>query len=75
MLLKTKDRCEKLWGLAGIYMKTKEMSAEGGNVFENKGGRWYMVGRRWGMKNRGWELGSCPPPARPSIARTICPAG
>jgi hypothetical protein len=74
MLLKTKGRCEKLWGFAGMYMKTKEMSAESGYVGENKGGRWYMVGRSWGMKNRGWELGSCPPPARASITRSIRPA-
>jgi hypothetical protein len=52
MLLKTKDGCEKLLGLTGMYMKTKEISAEGGNVGENKGGRWHVVGRRWGMKNR-----------------------
>jgi hypothetical protein len=36
MLLKTKDGREKLWSLAGMYMKTKEISAESGNVVEKK---------------------------------------
>jgi hypothetical protein len=75
MLLKTKDRCEKLSGLAGMYMKIREISAESGNVGENKGGRWHVLGRWWGTKKRGWRLGACPPPARASITRSVSPAG
>jgi hypothetical protein len=36
--LKTKDGCGKLRGGAGMYMKTKEMRAQSGNVIEKKGG-------------------------------------
>jgi hypothetical protein len=35
--MKTKDRCGKLWGEAGILLKTKEIRGESGNVGENKG--------------------------------------
>jgi hypothetical protein len=38
MLLKTKERCEKVGGEAGIHMKTKEIQAESGNLGEKKGG-------------------------------------
>jgi hypothetical protein len=37
MLLKTKDGCGKLSHKAGMYLKTKEILAEGGNVTENTG--------------------------------------
>ena len=40
MLLKTKDRAWKAAGKAGMSMKTKEISAESGNIVEKKGGRW-----------------------------------
>jgi hypothetical protein len=36
MLLKTKEECGRLWREAGMYMKTKEMLAESGNVIEKK---------------------------------------
>jgi hypothetical protein len=39
MSLKTKDRCGKPWGEAGMSMKTQEIGAESGNVIEKKGGR------------------------------------
>jgi hypothetical protein len=39
MLLKTKDDCGRLCTEAGMYVKTKEISAEGGNADENKEGR------------------------------------
>jgi hypothetical protein len=43
-----------------------------------KKGRWYVVGGSWGNKNRGQGLGARgtkagPPPAGPSITRSICP--
>jgi hypothetical protein len=37
MLLKTKDGCGKPGGEAVMYMKTKEMRVESGNVIEKKG--------------------------------------
>jgi hypothetical protein len=37
MLLKTKDGCGKLRVEAGMYMKTKEIRVECGNVIEKKG--------------------------------------
>jgi hypothetical protein len=37
MLLKTKDGRGKLCAEAGMYMKTKEMRVESGNVIEKKG--------------------------------------
>jgi hypothetical protein len=37
MSLKTKDPCGKLWSEAGMYMKTKEIIAECGNLIEKKG--------------------------------------
>jgi hypothetical protein len=36
MLLKTKDRCGKSGNEAGMLLITKEISAESGNVVENK---------------------------------------
>jgi hypothetical protein len=38
ILLKTKDRCGKPGREAGMSMKTKEISAQRGNVTETKGG-------------------------------------
>ena len=32
--MKTKDRCGKLGNEAGMYMKTREIEAESGNVVE-----------------------------------------
>jgi len=37
ILLKTKDRCGKTVSEAGMLLITKEISAESGNVIENKG--------------------------------------
>jgi hypothetical protein len=37
MLLKAKDGRGKPWAYAGMYMKTKEMQVESGNVIEKKG--------------------------------------
>jgi hypothetical protein len=37
MLLKTKDRCGKPGGEAGMSMKTKGISVKSGNVVETKG--------------------------------------
>ena len=37
MLLKTKDRCGKSGGEAGMSLIAKEIIAESGNVTENKG--------------------------------------
>jgi hypothetical protein len=37
MLLKTKDRCGKPGGGAGMSMKTKEISVQCGDVVETKG--------------------------------------
>jgi hypothetical protein len=37
MLLKTKDRCGKSGGEAGILLITKEIFAESGNLVEKKG--------------------------------------
>jgi hypothetical protein len=37
MLLKTKHRCGKCGGKAGMLLITKEIFAEGGNVVEKKG--------------------------------------
>jgi hypothetical protein len=38
MLLKTKDRSGRPLGKSGMYMKTKEILPENGNIVENKGG-------------------------------------
>jgi hypothetical protein len=38
MLLKTKEGCGKLYGQAGMLMKTKEIVSYYGYVIENKGG-------------------------------------
>jgi hypothetical protein len=38
MLLKTKGRSGRLAGKAGMYMKTKKIQGQNGNVVENKGG-------------------------------------
>jgi hypothetical protein len=35
--MKKKGRCGKLGDEAGMSMKTKDLSAHGGNVVENKG--------------------------------------
>jgi hypothetical protein len=35
--MKTKDRFGKLGNEAGMYVKTKDLSDQGGNVIENKG--------------------------------------
>jgi hypothetical protein len=35
--MKTKDGCGKLWGKAGMSMKTKEIRVGSGNVAENRG--------------------------------------
>jgi hypothetical protein len=37
MLLKTKDRCGKPGGEAGMSFKTQELSSLSGNVVETKG--------------------------------------
>jgi hypothetical protein len=37
MLLKTKERSGRAVDKAGMYMKTKEILAENGNIVENKG--------------------------------------
>jgi hypothetical protein len=37
MLLKTKDRCGQCGGQAGMSLITKEITADSGNVIENKG--------------------------------------
>jgi hypothetical protein len=37
MLLKTKDRCGKSDGEAGMCLKTKEIRSQSGNVIEKKG--------------------------------------
>jgi hypothetical protein len=59
MLLKTKDRCGKLCGEAGMSLKTKEMRVESGNVGEKKGRRWHVVGgeEKQRLGARGWVLG------------------
>jgi hypothetical protein len=41
MLLKTKDRCGKSGDKAGMSLIAKEISAESGNVIENKGDNRY----------------------------------
>jgi hypothetical protein len=54
--MKTKDRAWKTAAEAGMSMKTNGILAESGNVAENKGRKWYVVGGRWG------------PPPPPGIA-------
>jgi hypothetical protein len=38
MSLKTKERCGKLAGEAGMSMKTNDLALRSGNVIEKKGG-------------------------------------
>jgi hypothetical protein len=68
MLLKTKDRCGKSWNEAGMLLITKEILAESGNIIENKGDRWYVVGGRWGRAGCRWWVGKDVPNLPPLLS-------